>query len=118
MDELTGPIADLIIADPDENPKWIAKWKARPKELFVEPSNTLFERDDITDRARRDHVSLRSSRTARPTRRSRWSWRRKLRDDLPNCVAFVEVEGGAHAANLTHADQVNPPLLEFLRKYA
>ena len=43
---------------------------------------------------------------------------KKLRDDLPNCVAFVEIEGGAHAANLTHPDQLNPPLLEFLRKYA
>ena len=43
---------------------------------------------------------------------------KRLRDDLPNCVAFIEVEGGAHAANLTHPDQVNPPLLGFLRKYA
>ena len=34
---------------------------------------------------------------------------------LPNCTGLVPVEGAAHASNLTHADQVNGPLLEFLR---
>ena len=33
---------------------------------------------------------------------------------LPNCTGLVPVEGAAHASNLTHADQVNGPLLEFL----
>ena len=130
VDELVGPIADLIIADPDENPKWTAKWKARPKEAFAEPSTTLFERDDITDRvgeitcpafiapgtadtAARPRCTAPSRDTAITLESAK-----ELRDALPNCMAFVEVEGGAHAANLTHPDQVNPPLLEFLRKYA
>jgi hypothetical protein len=34
---------------------------------------------------------------------------------LADCRGLVKVEGAAHAANLTHADQVNPPLLDFLR---
>jgi hypothetical protein len=33
--------------------------------------------------------------------------------ELLHCRKLV-----SHAANLTHADQVNGPLLEFLRKYA
>ena len=100
VDELVGPIADLLIADPDENPKWTAKWKARPKEAFAEPSTTLFERDDITDRVGEltcpafiAHGTADSAITMDLAKR--------LRDDLP-IVAFVEVEGGAHAANLTH----------------
>ena len=35
--------------------------------------------------------------------------------DLPNCTGLVPIEGAAHASNLTHADQVNGPLIEFLR---
>lgn len=31
VDDLVNIIANIIIADPQENPKWIAKWKARPK---------------------------------------------------------------------------------------
>ncbi len=117
VDELTGPIADLIIADPDENPKWVAKWKARPKETFLEPSNTLFDRDDITDRLGEITCPAFIAHGTADTAIS-MEQAKQLRDALPNCVMFVEVEGGAHAANLTHPDQVNPPLLEFLRKYA
>ena len=50
VDELAEIIANLIIAEPTENAKWISKWKARPKELFAEPSTCLFDRDDITSR--------------------------------------------------------------------
>ena len=117
VDELVGPIADLIIADPDENPKWTAKWKARPKEAFAEPSTTLFERDDITDRVGEITCPVFIAHGTADTAIT-MDLAKRLRDDLPNCVAFIEVEGGAHAANLTHPDQVNPPLLEFLRKYA
>jgi pimeloyl-ACP methyl ester carboxylesterase len=117
VDELTEPIAALIINDPDENPKWIAKWKARPKEAFAEPSLTLFERDDITDRLGEITCPAFIAHGTADTAIT-LDLARKLRDDLPNCVAFVEVEGGAHAANLTHHDQVNPPLLDFLRKFA
>jgi pimeloyl-ACP methyl ester carboxylesterase len=117
VDELVSPIADLIIADADENPKWIAKWKARPKESFSEPSLTLFDRDDITDRLGEITCPTFIAHGTADTAIT-MDLAEKLRDDLPNCVAFVEVEGGAHAANLTHPDQVNPPLLEFLRKYA
>jgi pimeloyl-ACP methyl ester carboxylesterase len=38
-----------------------------------------------------------------------------LCEGLPDCRGLVRVEGAPHAANLTHPDQVNGPLLEFLR---
>ena len=40
----------IIIAHPEENQRWIAKWQARPKELMREPSACLFGREDLTDR--------------------------------------------------------------------
>ena len=37
-----------------------------------------------------------------------------LCDGLPDCRGLVRVEGAPHASNLTHPDQVNGPLREFL----
>jgi pimeloyl-ACP methyl ester carboxylesterase len=34
---------------------------------------------------------------------------------LPGCDGVVLIDGAAHASNLTHPEQVNPPLLAFLR---
>jgi pimeloyl-ACP methyl ester carboxylesterase len=43
---------------------------------------------------------------------------RLMQQKLPNCKGLVEVEGAAHAPNLTHSEVVNGPLIEFLRAYA
>ncbi len=37
VDELADDVANIIIGDPAVNPVWIAKWQARPKELFAQP---------------------------------------------------------------------------------
>jgi pimeloyl-ACP methyl ester carboxylesterase len=39
-----------------------------------------------------------------------------LRAGLVGASKIVAIEGAAHAANLTHAQLVNPPLIEFLRR--
>ena len=39
----------------------------------------------------------------------------QLSHGLEGCTGVVPIEGAAHASNLTHPDQVNGPLLEFLR---
>src|SRR6478672_2967479 len=41
---------DLIIGDADENPKWIAKWRARDKDFLQQPFATLHGREDIHER--------------------------------------------------------------------
>jgi pimeloyl-ACP methyl ester carboxylesterase len=41
-----------------------------------------------------------------------------LAQGLDGCDQIVIVNGAAHAANLSHPDQVNGPLREFLRKHA
>ena len=40
-----------------------------------------------------------------------------LRDGLAGPAELVAVDGGSHAANLSHPDQVNAALLEFLRAW-
>ena len=41
-----------------------------------------------------------------------------LRDRLPGAVDLIVIPGAGHTASLTHPDQVNGPLTEFLRQHA
>lgn len=34
---------------------------------------------------------------------------------LPGCDGVIVIDGAAHASNMTHPEQLNPPLLSFLR---
>ncbi|MFM8835845.1 MAG: alpha/beta fold hydrolase, partial [Actinomycetota bacterium] len=40
----------------------------------------------------------------------------KMRAGLVGAGPIVKIDGAAHAANLTHPQLVNPPLVEFLRR--
>ena len=112
QDELAAIVADIIIAKSDENARWIAKWKARPKELIREPGRTLLERDDITDRlveiGAPALVVHGTADTAIPMERAE-----ALADGLSGSAAVVKVPG-VHAANLTHPEAVNAAIGEFL----
>jgi 3-oxoadipate enol-lactonase len=111
-DELVAIVADIIIADPAENRRWIAKWKARPKELMREPGRTLLERDDVTDRLSEINapavVIHGTDDTAIPMERAE-----ELAGALSGAGGVVKVPG-THAANLTHPEAVNPAIAEFL----
>jgi 3-oxoadipate enol-lactonase len=111
-DELAGVVADIIIADPTENERWIAKWKARPKELIREPGRTLLERDDVTDRIGEIDapaiVIHGTEDTAIPMERAE-----ELAGALSGAGPVIKVPG-AHAANLTHPEAVNPAIAAFL----
>lgn len=115
VDELAGAIATLIINEPVENARWIAKWRQRPKELLAELGRCLNSRDDISPRlgeiACPAIVIHGTEDTALTMDRAE-----TMAAALPGCAGVVRIPGGAHAANLTHADLVNPPLLEFLRR--
>jgi len=117
VDELTNVIANIIIADPTENAKWIAKWQARPKESMVHPSACLLERDDISGRLGEINcpalIVHGTNDTAISAERAE-----ALHKGLRNSDNIVWVEGAAHAANLTHPHLVNPPLRAFLERVA
>jgi pimeloyl-ACP methyl ester carboxylesterase len=77
----------------------------------------LLDRDDVTDRLPEITcpaiVIHGSADMAIPLERAEI-----LRRRLPGCTRLVEVTGAAHASSLTHPEQANPPLLEFLRAHA
>jgi pimeloyl-ACP methyl ester carboxylesterase len=80
----------------------------------MEPTNCLFDRDDITDRVGEITCPAiifhgTADLSIEPDKAH------DLSDRLPGSTGVVLVEGGPHASNLTHPEQVNGPLLDFLR---
>lgn len=113
-DDLVTVIAGLIIGDPALSPAWIAKWRRLPREAMIEPCNCLFDRDDITDRVGEITCPTivfhgTADASIEPGKAQ------ELCHRLPGCTGVVLIEGGSHASNLTHPEQVNAPLLSFLR---
>ena len=114
VDQLAEGIATIIINDPVENARWIAKWRLRPKELFAEPGRCLTSRDDISSRLgeiRCPAIVIHGEEDKGLT----IDRGEAMAAALPGCTGAVRIPGASHAANLTHPDLVNPPLLEFLR---
>ena len=87
-----------------------------PHEHFTAPFRCLMDRDDLTPRLGEiappaiifhgDHDE------AIPMERAEI-----LCAGLPACRGIVVVEGAGHAANLSHPDQVNDSLAEFVEQY-
>jgi pimeloyl-ACP methyl ester carboxylesterase len=112
VDELAAGVASIIIDDPAENPRWIAKWQARPKELIAESGRCLITRDDITSRLGEIHCP---ALVVHGTSDAAISMEKAeiLAAGLSGSASVVKVPG-AHAANLTHPAAVNAAILEFL----
>ena len=115
--DLTGVIANIIIAEPTENAKSIAKWQNFAIDAVKATANCLLNRDDITDRLSEIKcpaiIIHGTADTAISMERAE-----ALRAGLVGAGKIIPIEGAAHASNLTHAQLVNPPLLEFLRRVA
>jgi 3-oxoadipate enol-lactonase len=112
-DELAETIAEIILGPADHAP-WIAKWKARPKEFIREPFRTLAGRDDVSGRLTEITapaiVFHGEADVAIPMEKAE-----QLQKELPNCETLVRIPGAGHAANVSHPEMVNGPLLKFLR---
>lgn len=114
VDELTAAISALIIGDPVVSEPWIAKWRELPRAAMMEPTETLFNREDIGDRL--DEITCPAivfHGTADASIELEKG--QALCQGLSGCRGLVTVDGAPHASNMTHPDQVNGPLLEFLR---
>jgi pimeloyl-ACP methyl ester carboxylesterase len=112
-DELGATIAGIILGDPAVDASYIAKWQARPRTYVRTPGQTLLTRESIVDRlgeitapALVVHGTADAAVSADRAQR--------LADGLAGCEGVVWVEGATHAANLTHADEVNAALTRFL----
>ena len=115
VDELTQTIANLIIGDPVLNERVDRKVARAPAREPGRPRATACSIATTSPTGSARSPARRSCSTAPPTSRSRSRRREALSQALSGCRGVVRIEGGPHASNLTHPDQVNGPLLEFLR---
>lgn len=116
VDELAEAVANIIIAEPGENARWIAKWKARDHALMAEPSNCLLGRDDITDRLGEITCPALIVHGSEDTAIS-MEQAQSMADGLSGAGPIVKV-AGAHAANMTNPEPVNAAIASFLADLA
>ena len=111
--ELADVTASIIIGEPELSAVWTARWLARPQEALAAPADTLLGRDDIADRL--GEITA-PALVVHGTADAAISLDRAeaLAAGLPGAAGVVVVEGGSHAANMTHPDEVNAALLAFL----
>ena len=102
-----------IILGPGEWPEWFAKWAEMTPDQFSKAFNCLMHRDDITDRLSEITcpalIIHGTADVAIPMEKAE-----VLRDKLSGPTALVPIEGGPHAANMTHPEPVNNAILRFL----
>jgi pimeloyl-ACP methyl ester carboxylesterase len=110
-------VASIILGPPDgpvDYAPWFAKWAAADRPELRLAFRCLIDRDDITGRL--GEISCPAlivhgtADAAIPVAKAE-----VVQAGLAGPAELVLVDGGSHAANLSHPDQVNVALLEFLR---
>jgi pimeloyl-ACP methyl ester carboxylesterase len=116
-DAIADVVAGIIMSPGYDHSKWIAKWKAIPREALREPFRTLMDRDDLWDQVPQilapAIVFHGEVDAAFPV-----DGAKRLARELPHCEELVRIPGAGHASNLSHAEAVNGPLHEFLSRHS
>lgn len=105
-------IASLILG-PGEWSEWFTKWGAMQPDQFTAAFHCLMHRDDVTPRL--GEISCPAlivhgtADASIPMEKAEI-----LRDSLAGRTTLVAIEGGPHAANMTHSVPVNEAILQFL----
>lgn len=123
LDSGPGPVREAvasIILGPGQWDDWYATWNDQyarwsPDDLdqLTWPFRCLMDRDDITGRLAAvtcpTLIVHGTADAAIPMARAK-----AVRDSLGGPVTFTAVDGGPHASNVTHPDEVNQAILRFL----
>jgi len=117
VDPLIEGLATALLGPKDEVSAWwdvwLPRWKEYSGERITHGMNNLLERDDIIERvAEITQPVLVTHGTA--DHGMPIALGEQLDELLPGSTGIVRIEGGAHTANMTHADQINGPLEAFL----
>lgn len=117
LDQGPEPVQELVAAvilGPGQWDDWFAKWAVADPDQLALAFRCLMDRDDLTGRLAEIGcpalVVHGTADAAIPLARAE-----ALCDGLGGPAALLPVQGAGHASSLTHAEQVNPGLLRFLR---
>ena len=113
-DQLADTVASIILGNEwPGRAAWIAKWRQMPRSLLRRAFQTLVGREDIHNRLGEIKApALVIHGTADAAIDVELAQR--LCSELADCRGLVLVEGAGHASNLTHPDEVNTALKQFL----
>ncbi len=106
-------VAGLILGDAELAATWIPKWSQIDTDQFLLAGTALLERDDITDRVGEITCPILAVHGT-ADQAIAIARAEALAAIAPDHRGIVRVDGGAHAPNMTHPDQVNPALADFL----
>lgn len=106
-------VGNLLFGDPALTEKWLPVWEARERSSLIHPAKTLLSRDDITARLPditcpvlvvhgTDDMAITIDKA------------QAVATAVPDCRGLVRIQGAGHAPNMTHPDQVNSALVQFL----
>ena len=109
--------AELIFGPDYEYSAWVGKWRSKPPQAHDTAWDTVIGRDDISERIQEITCP---SLVFNGTLDQAFSMdvAKDIADRLGDCKGLVAVEGGYHAPNITHPEQVNGPLRKFLDEFA
>lgn len=106
-------VGGMILGDETLAASWIPKWVAIDLEQLDRAGTALLTRDDITDRVVEIEcpiLAVHGSDDAAVT----IDRARALADAAPNHRGVIEIDGAAHAPNMTHPSEVNAAIEGFL----
>lgn len=105
-------VASLILG-PGDWTEWFNKWGAMVPDQFTKAFECLMHRDDITHRLSEitcpSLIVHGTADASIPMEKAEI-----LRDTLGGPTTLVAIDGGPHAANMTHSEPVNKAILQFL----
>ncbi|MGZ0229549.1 MAG: alpha/beta fold hydrolase [Acidimicrobiales bacterium] len=105
-------VAALILGDPALNEIWIADWESRRATFSIEVSNCLHNREDITDRM--SEISC-PALVVHGTADAAIAYDNGVAlSKAIQGAQLAAIEGGSHAANLTHPAETNAAISGFL----
>jgi 3-oxoadipate enol-lactonase len=112
-----GPVQEVvssIILGPGRWDDWYAKWAAADNDQLTDAFRCLMDRDDITGRLGEIGcpalIVHGTADSAIPLAKAE-----TLRDGLGGQVRLAVIEGGTHASNVTHPEQVSAEILSFMK---
>jgi 3-oxoadipate enol-lactonase len=105
-------LANAILG-PGEWPEWFAKWDAMDKDQLAWAYSCLMDREDVTERL--EEICCPALVIHGTNDQSiEFEKARIMERQLGGVATLVPIEGGTHAANISHAELVNEALLNFL----
>ena len=106
-------VAGLILGDEALASEWIPKWRALDRTQLTTAGGALLGRDDVSDRMGEITCPVLAVHGTADQAIS-LDRAHALAAALPDHRGVIEVEGAAHAPNMTNPDQVNAAIAAFL----